>query len=214
MVENTLVTFVLDESGSMEPTRDETISGFNEYVETLQTDKKSTLLRLLSFNSIGINGVYNFEDIQHVKPMDRRLYRPQAGTPLYDSIAQGILDTDTFLESSDHETNVMFTIMTDGLENSSREFNFMDITKMVEQREAQGWIFTFLGANQNAWQEGRKFGIKGKYASGYEASNPKEAFQVMARSTLRAKAGWKNVQKASHFYTEDERKRLRRKKIK
>ena len=214
MVKSTIVTFVLDESGSMERNREETISGFNEYIETLQADSKPTLMKLLSFNSMSFKNTYNFEDIQQVKPMNRRLYSPQGGTPLYDSIAKGIIDTDDFLERSERETNVMFTIMTDGLENSSREFTFMDIARMVEQREKQGWIFTFLGANQDAWQEGRKFGIQGKYASNYEASNPKEAFRVMARSTIRAKASWKNVQKASHFYTEEERNRLRRKKIK
>jgi len=211
---NTVVTFVLDESASMRPVWDETISGFNEYIETLQADNKPTVIRLLSFNSRRLSGLYNFEDIQKVEPMTGQSYRPSANTPLYDSIAKGILDTDDFLEHSKEKHNVMFTIMTDGMENASRYFNFLDIAKMVEQREKEGWIFTFLGANQDAWKEGSKFGIQQKYASNYQAANPKEAFKVMAESTLRAKGGWSDARKASHFFNEDEKERLLREKIK
>ena len=212
--QNTVVTFVLDESGSMRPVWDETISGFNEYIETLQADSKPTVIRLLSFNSRRLNGLYNFEDIQKVEPMTGQSYTPSGNTPLYDSIAKGILDTDDFLEYSDEKHNVMFTIMTDGMENASRHFNFLDIAKMVEQREKEGWIFTFLGANQDAWKEGSKFGIQRKFASNYQASNPKEAFKVMAESTLRAKGGWNDVRRAAHFFTEDEKERLFRQKAK
>jgi len=212
--QNTVVTFVLDESASMTSVWDETISGFNEYIETLQADNRPTVIRLLSFNSKRLSGLYNFEDIQKVEPMTNQVYRPDGNTPLYDSIAKGILDTDDILEYSGNEANVMFTIMTDGMENSSKHFTFMDIARMVEQREKDGWIFTFLGANQDAWREGRKFGIQRKYASNYQASNPKEAFKVMAESTLRAKGGWSTARRASQFYTEDEKERLLRKKIK
>ena len=212
--QNTVVTFVLDESGSMMPVCDETISGFNEYIETLQADSTPTVIRLLSFNSRRVNGLYDFEDIQKVRPINEKVYRPDAKTPLYDSIAKGILDTDNFLECSDEEHKVMFTIMTDGMENASRHFSFRDIARMVEQREREGWIFTFLGANQDAWNEGHKFGIQRKYASNYQASNPKEAFKVMAESTLRAKRGWSNTRRAAHFFTEDEKERLLRQRVK
>ena len=212
--QNTVVTFVLDESASMRPVWDETISGFNEYIETLQGDNKPTVIRLLSFSSRRFSNLYNFEDIQKVEPLTGQSYRPNGNTPLYDSIAKGILDTDDFLEYSDEKHNVMFTIMTDGMENASKYFNFLDIGRMVEQREKEGWIFTFLGANQDAWKEGSKFGIQRKYASNYQASNPKEAFKVMAESTLRAKGGWGGVRRSAHFFTEDEKERLLRQKMK
>ena len=205
---NTIVTFVLDESGSMNPVRDETISGFNEYIETLQEDKTPTVIKLLSFKSRNFTSLYNFEDIQNVGAMDHRVYRPEGGTPLYDAIAKGILDTDDFLEISGGKANVMFTIMTDGMENSSRYFTLLDVAKMVEQKEEEGWIFTYLGANQNAWHEGRKFGIKSKFASNYRSSNPKEAFRVMADSTARARADWTTTRDADDFFTIEEKRRL------
>jgi len=205
---NTIVTFILDESGSMMAVRDETISGFNEYVQTLQVDKTPTLIKLLSFNSINFSTLYDFDDIQTVEPMDRRMYSPSSGTPLYDAIVRGMMATENFLEISGKQANVMFTIMTDGMENSSRYFTFSDVAEMVEQKEKEGWIFTFLGANQNAWREGRKFGIKGKYASNYRSSNPKEAFRVMAESTARARTNWRGTREAADFYTDDEKRRL------
>lgn len=207
-LENTIVTFVLDESGSMRPVRDETISGFNEYIQTLQVDKTPTVFKLLSFNSMNFKTLYDFEDIQSVEVMDRGMYSPNGGTPLYDAIVQGMMDTENFLEKTGIEANLMVTIMTDGMENSSRYFTFSDVAEMVDQKEKEGWIFTFLGANQNAWHEGRKFGIKSKYASNYRSSNPKAAFRVMAESTARARTDWRGTRKARDFYTEDEKRRL------
>ena len=152
--------------------------------------------------------MHDFDDIQNIEAMDRRKYSPKGGTPLYDAIVKGMMDTENFLEMSGKQANVMVTIMTDGMENASRYFTFSDVAEMVEQKEKEGWIFTFLGANQNAWREGRKFGIKGKYASNYRSSNPKEAFRVMAESTARARTNWRGVREAADFYTDDEKKRL------
>ena len=100
--------------------------------------------------------------------------------------------------------------MTDGHENSSVYFNILDIAQMIKERESKGWIFTFLGANQDAWAEGGKIGIQGKYASNYQYGNPKEAMKVMAESTVRAKKGWLKTRHARDFFTEDEQVRLRK----
>lgn len=102
----------------------------------------------------------------------------------------------------------MFTIMTDGLENSSRNFTASQVSNMIDEREGKGWIFTYLGANQDAWSEGRKFGIKNKYSSGYQYNDPKEAMRVMAESTLRAKGGWRRSRTSKDFFTQEERRRL------
>ena len=132
---NTIVTFILDESGSMTPVLNETISGFNEYVQTLQVDKTPTLINLLLFNSINFSTLHDFDDIQNIEAMDRRKYSPKGGTPLYDAIVKGMMDTENFLEMSGKQANVMVTIMTDGMENASRYFTFSDVAEMVEADE-------------------------------------------------------------------------------
>ena len=61
MTDKTIVSFLLDETGSMDSVRDKTVSGFNEYVATLKDTEPPTLLRLMTFNTEGFNVVYDFE---------------------------------------------------------------------------------------------------------------------------------------------------------
>ena len=78
MTDKTIVSFLLDETGSMDAVRDKTVSGFNEYVATLRTTETPTLLRLMTFNTDGFNVVYNCEDIHSVADLTRESYRPRA----------------------------------------------------------------------------------------------------------------------------------------
>ena len=192
--------------------RRETIEGFNEYIETLKTDDRPTIMNLITFNTRGLKVVIDTSDIQEIPAMAPHDFRPAGGTPLLDAIGVSILQTDEFVASTQDEYNVMFTIMTDGHENASRSFSADAIKDLIDEREELGWIFTYLGANQNAWAAGHRIGIKSKYASNYHHQNPKEAMKVMAESTIRAKAGWRRAQKADDFFTDDEKLRLIRRK--
>ena len=206
----TLVVFILDESGSMNSVRLEAVDGFNEYTETLKGDDLPTTMSLITFNTRGLKVVIDTIDIQEIPMMTPYEFRPSGGTPLLDAIGISILQTDEFLEATQDEYNVMFTIMTDGHENSSRNFSAEAIKDLINEREDLGWIFTYLGANQNAWAEGRRMGIKSKYASNYQYGDPKEAMRVMAESTMRAKSNWRKMRKSADFYTDDEITRLSR----
>lgn len=206
----TLVVFILDESGSMNSVRLEAVDGFNEYTETLKGDDLPTTMSLITFNTRGLKVVIDAIDIQEIPMMTPYEFRPSGGTPLLDAIGISILQTDEFLEATQDEYNVMFTIMTDGHENSSRNFSAEAIKDLINEREDLGWIFTYLGANQNAWAEGRRMGIKSKYASNYQYGDPKEAMRVMAESTMRAKSNWRKMRKSADFYTDDEITRLSR----
>lgn len=212
VIQQTLVTFVLDESGSMRRYRELTREGVKEYIETLQNDDRPTKLKLITFNTSGIKTVLDMEDVMNISSMGRNFYSPSGGTPLLDAVSRGILEMDDYVAGCSEKFNVMFTIMTDGLENASRDFSAFQVAEMIEERETKGWIFTYLGANQNAWAEGQKMGIKSKYASNYQHSNPKEAMRVMAESTIRAKRGWGSARKSERFFTEDEKLRLLLKK--
>ena len=119
----TLVVFILDESGSMNSVRLEAVDGFNEYTETLKGDDLPTTMSLITFNTRGLKVVIDAIEIQEIPMMTPYEFRPSGGTPLLDAIGISILQTDEFLEATQDEYNVMFTIMTDGHENSSRNFS-------------------------------------------------------------------------------------------
>ena len=214
MRKNTIVAFLLDESGSMSRVRHEAVTGLNEYIDTLKGDPSPTSLRLTTFNSNRTRVIFDFQDVQAIEKISNHSYRPDCATPLLDNIAWSILATDNYLKGRLEELDVMFTIMTDGLENASSSFTRSEVSLMIKARESEGWMFTYLGANQNARAEGRRMGIKSKYAATYEYDNPKEAMRIMAESTMRAKAGWKETRNAKDFFTEIEKLRLLEKRSK
>ena len=210
---DTLVGFVLDESASMHSVWESTISGFNEYVGTLKNDDTPTLLSVWAFNSSGVRTLYDCEDVTSVPEMSVDMYRPNSNTPLYDAIAKGIYELQIFLNSRPGDWNVIFTIMTDGLENSSQMYSRREIIDLIKEKESEGWVFMYLGANQDAWEVAHSMGIKREFSSSYEGSNPEEAFRVTADSTLRSKAGMRRGRKPSGAFTRDEVQRMMERKM-
>ena len=99
----TLVVFILDESGSMEAYKKDTIEGFNEYIETLQSDDKPTIMKLITFSTRNTKVLVDAKDVMEVRGITRDSYIPSGGTPLLDAIARGILDTDDYIEWSEEE---------------------------------------------------------------------------------------------------------------
>ena len=207
---DTAVTFILDESGSMDSVRAATISGFNEYVATLKSDDSPTLLRLMTFNSGGMNTIYSFEEVSSVREMTQDDYKPGHLTPLYDAIARGILDTDGYLEKASGEVDVIFVIMTDGLENDSKEYGRKHVFDMISKREKQGWSFTYIGANQDAWEVGRGIGISGEYTADYDADIPEKAMESIAFSNLRVKRSMRGGIRPQQAFTGEERRRMKK----
>ena len=208
---DTAVTFILDESGSMESVRAATVSGFNEYVATLKSDDTPTLLRLMTFNSNGMNTIYSFEDVSSVREMTQDDYKPGHLTPLYDAIARGILDTDGYLEKASVEVDVIFVIMTDGLENDSKEYGRKHVFDMISKREKQGWAFTYIGANQDAWEVGLGIGISGGHTADYDPDVPEVALGNIAASNLRTKQSMRSGQRPQQAFTEEERRSMKEK---
>jgi Mg-chelatase subunit ChlD len=152
-----LVVYILDETGSMMSVKDATISGFNEYVETLERAKgsKGSKMTLISFNSDqGAKRRYSAVPIGSVKRLTARDYEPSASTPLYDAVLEGIADGD---EAKNHD--IVLVIQTDGEENASKRGTRDEVFRQIEQRKKSGWAVVFLGADQDAWQAAQLMGI-------------------------------------------------------
>lgn len=167
VAKGTFVPFVLDETGSMSIVKEATIGGFNEYVDTLRRDSRANgftlFLTLVKFDSLRHEVVERAKDIHDVAYLTPETYQPGAATPLYDAIGKTIQSTEEHLASirsnGDPEPVVLFTILTDGEENASREFTREKIFELIKKKEAEGWKFAFLGANQDAYAVGGSLGI-------------------------------------------------------
>jgi|SRR3990172_1726418 len=152
----TLVNFILDESGSMDCCRDATISGFNEYLKTLNKIKGNVSFSLTKFNSTKVDTVYVNKSIKDIVDLSRDTYIPDACTPLYDAIGSMV----TKVGNDAKNKKVLTIIMTDGQENSSKEYTREKIVNLIKEKESEGnWSFVYLGANQDAWLVGQSIGI-------------------------------------------------------
>jgi len=197
ITQRTIVSFVLDESGSMHNVRIDTVDGLNDYIKELKTDPSKTLLRLQTFNSAGFRVAYDFADISEVKEMDYSHYRPGGLTPLLDSVARSIRETEEYVENfSGDNSQVIVTVMTDGLENCSQEYSYEVVKDMIDAKKKLGWVFTYLGANHDVWSVASKMGINREDTRKYDSQNPKGAFAHSARRAMNIKERWRFIQKS------------------
>ena len=145
------VFIILDKSGSMESCRNETITGFNEQLETIRENAKlvkSTTVSLIIFNQDV--DFYCFDaPINKVKKLTTKTYNPSGYTAMYDAVG-ACLDR-AIKEIPDREDNAyLVIIISDGEENSSRNYTAKNVADKVQELQDSGkWTFTYLGANQD-----------------------------------------------------------------
>lgn len=149
-----LVNFILDKSGSMTSVRDATISGYNEYIQTLKKDKKSDYELTLTLFDTDVVTILP-APISKISNLTLDFYRPTGMTALYDAVCSTIQGV-----KEKKGQKVLVVIMTDGLENASQEYTEKDMKKLIKDREKKGnWTFVYLGANQDAYAVAQKYGI-------------------------------------------------------
>jgi hypothetical protein len=178
-----LVSFVLDETGSMSTFKLQTISGFNEYIDTLKKEKnaKDVLFTLTKFNSEKVDTVYNGSKLEDVVHLNEDSYRPNALTPLYDAVGRTIHSLEDKVTGK--KQNVLLVIQTDGQENASKEFTCESIFKLIDEKKKLGWTFVFLGADQDAWLASSVMGISLGNTLSYAGAQTISAFTTTARGT-------------------------------
>lgn len=176
------ISFILDETGSMSNVIEPTISGFNEYLNTLKRGKEAKKIRfwLTKFNSGKMELAYDGAKLKKVKGLSRDNYRPAFTTPLYDAIGTTVLSLSDMVGDSG---KVLVVIQTDGLENASREFDQKSVFDLITEKEKDGWTFVFLGADQDAWAAGAAMGMAPGNVMSYRSARTGEAFTSAAIGT-------------------------------
>lgn len=158
----TEIIFILDESGSMDSVRSDTIGGFNSFLE----DQKKVLGEV-NFTFVKFSDYYKVveegQDIHLVDSLNESSYTPSYSTALLDAVGTAIKSVKKRIKATPKEeraSKVLFVILTDGEENASRKFDTEKIQDLVkEARDKKGWEFLFLGADIDAWSGGSSMGI-------------------------------------------------------
>ena len=153
------ISILLDESGSMESTKSYTLESLNSFIlkqKRLPTDSVAeTKVSLTKFNT-NVTSVYKNRPLHEVEPLHVKDYVPEGGTALFDAIGNVIGEVDQTIPDGP----VIVVILTDGEENSSKEFNSKQILKLVKTMEDEkGWKFVYLGANQDSFTNAKNIGI-------------------------------------------------------
>lgn len=185
----TILTFLLDETGSMQSIKDDTIGGFNAYLDSLKSDPSPLEFTLLKFDSNHVDKVYVGAPLADVQPLTPETYRPGASTPLIDAAYKAILATDAVVADHAGDVQVLVVIQTDGQENCSTEYTRADLAQLVKARTAAGWGFVFLGAGMDAFEEAGSFGISASNTLRYGRNKSDATFDAIASNTMSYRSG-------------------------
>ncbi len=162
------VALLIDESGSMQGMEPAVIAGVNEFINDLKADPSETtrvLASLAMFDQRGgeppVRVRFSELPLHEVRPIGPSEYRPHGATPLNDAVAKTIAALRKLALKGDR---VMIVVLTDGLENASG-ISSGELRKQILEREAEGWEFVYLGANQDTWAATEGIGLdqRGKH---------------------------------------------------
>lgn len=140
---------IVDESGSMSIIERQALMGLNETLETVQKMQNmhkdmEQRVTLITFDSTHKRYVFDNVPVGETHLLTNKEYRPGGATPLYDAIGIGISKLNAQTEPDD---NVLVTIITDGEENDSVEYNLKMVKTLIEKLKKQNWTFTLIGTD-------------------------------------------------------------------
>lgn len=169
----TEMVFILDMSGSMSDLASDTIGGYNSLIEEQKKQAGDANITTVLFDDRYII-LHDRVDIKKVNPLTSSEYCPRGLTAMLDAVGRTINSIGEKLAATpeaERPGNVVVTIITDGYENSSKEYTWKAVQDMIkEQREKYSWVFTFIGANIDTKTVSESLGIDARLAKSYTAN--------------------------------------------
>ena len=168
----TELVFILDRSGSMAGLEADTIGGFNAMIEKQKKqDGLCWVSTVLFANESKV--IHDRIRLEEVRPMTEEDYCVGGCTALIDAIGGAIhhiANVHKYARPEDVPAHTVFVITTDGMENASRSYSAGEVRKTIRRmQEEKGWEFLFIGANIDAVETARHFGIAEDRAVNYHA---------------------------------------------
>lgn len=141
---------IIDESGSMQSIKKEAIDSVNETIQTIRSaqkkhERQEHYVSLVTFND-NVKTIYECVAVNDVNELTPDTYQPDCCTALYDAMG---ISLNSLRKKVADDDKVLVTVVTDGYENASKEYNGKGIKALVDEFKAKGWVFAYIGANQD-----------------------------------------------------------------
>ena len=206
----THIAVILDRTGSMESIRDDTIGGFNAFLDAQKVQPGLATLTLVQFDSQDpYEIVHQFRPLVEVPALTRETFVPRASTPLLDAMGRGINDLEKSLADRPEDekpSRVVMVFITDGQENASREFRKDQIEKMIkEKQEKSAWQFVFLSADLAAIGDALATGVSAASAIAFDRN--RGGVTAAWASLSKSVASYRSGRKEDVSFTDEDRAR-------
>lgn len=187
------IVALLDKSGSMKSVQEDTIGGFNTFLDEQKLVPGESTMTLIQFSD-ACETIYADVPLAHVAHLTKNTYSPSGWTSLNDALAKTINDVGAKLSSkpeNERPSQVIVLIMTDGQENTSKEFGGLDglgrVKEMVKhQQDKYSWKFCFIGSNMDSFSTASGYGISARSTINYTSTpiGTYNAFKSMSRGVV------------------------------
>ncbi len=188
------LVFILDRSGSMSGLEGDTIGGFNSMIEKQKGVDGKCYVTTVLFDS-ALERLHDRVELSEIRPMTNRDYTVRGCTALIDALGttiRHIARIHKYARAEDVPEHTTFVIMTDGMENSSRNYTADEVRRMIEhEKEKYGWEFLFLAANIDAVETARHIGISQDRAVDYRADSigTRLAYETLGDTICKQRCG-------------------------
>lgn len=170
----TEIVYILDRSGSMSGLEADTIGGFNSMIKKQKDTEESAYISTVLFDDRS-KVIHDRVPIEKVDEITSKEYFVRGTTALLDAVGgviRHIVNIHKYARKEDRPNKTIFVIITDGMENASRYYNYEQVKRMIEkEKNKYGWEFIFIGANIDACAEAERFGIRRERAVNYMHDN-------------------------------------------
>ena len=203
MTQPVSICIVLDRSGSMESCRSDALGAVNSYIRQIKNDDEmDATASVIIFDSQSIDTIRDRVPANSCPELTEDEYEPRAMTPLLDAVAHG---AGRLAKGPRKDTRKILVIMTDGLENASREHTTKTISALLRRRqEKDGWLVAYLGADHDSWAQSQALGVQSSNVAGFGKQRMAALSEVMyARSKRYTSAPSAHADLAEGFSDEE-----------
>jgi len=193
----TEIVAILDRSGSMNSIIDDAIGGFNTFLkEQKECDGEANMTVVLFDDKYEV--LHDNVAIDNVVDMTSDTYTPRGMTALYDAIGKTVNTVGERLakmDEKDRPAKVAVVIVTDGMENASKEFDHLKVSSMIEkQKNDYSWEFIFLSSDLDAVKNAQSFGVNVRNTKGFDnTGDGVRCAYSCASSSLKSYRGGKDM---------------------